>query len=195
MSKSDRSLLEVVMEGGEAIVDLFTTNEAVREVPVVGTAFKVLKGLDDLRSRILQTKLLKFVSEPSLVRSMAAGRIRTRLQDDEQRQQIGEGLFLTLEKVTDLQKPELLGRVFAAYLDEVVDGDTLLLLAHAIDSAFARDLHYFLVQHVDNGLERNPIVLRLLSTGLVDYLEFQATPLGIALKRVATHTQQDSEPL
>jgi len=188
MSQPERHVLEAFLNGIEAVVDFVVENEAVAAVPVVGTAWKLVQGLDDLRSKILKAKLHGFLTEPSLLRSVDAGRIRSRLGKDEQRETIGEALFLTLDKMTDLKKPELLGRAFAAYLDEVIDSETLLVLAHAIDSAFVGDLEYFLMHHDPEGQEGNPSAFRLLPAGLVDYSNFKDTPLGVALRTVAAHT-------
>jgi len=189
MSNPERNLLEAFLEGGEAIADLIINNEAIEAVPVVGTAFKLSRGLTDLRSRALRAKLHKFLTEPSLIRSIEAGRLRDRLNSDEHRSAIGEALFLTLDKVTDLKKPALLGRAFAGYLDEVIDTETLLALAHAVDLAFVYDLEYFLTHHDPEGQEGNPSAFRLLPSGLVDYSNFKDTPLGAALRAVTSHTQ------
>lgn len=59
----DRPLLEALLTNVEAITDSLTDNEAVRSVPVIGTAFKVCKGLDDLRSRTLAAKLERFLTD------------------------------------------------------------------------------------------------------------------------------------
>jgi len=185
MSKSERNFIEAAMEAGEAGIDLLTDNEAVKAVPVVGLAFKLLKGLDDLRSRILMAKLKKFITEPNLVRSLEANRVRAQLDRDKDRELIGEVLFLTLDKVTDLRKPELLGRVFSGYLDEIIGSETLLLLAHAIDSAFVGDLEFFLGHSEEHVRKGNPAAFRLLSAGLVEYSDFRDTPLGKALRTVA----------
>lgn len=59
--RQERNFLEAFLEGGEAAIDLMTENEAVKAVPVVGTAIKLLKGFDDMRSRALAAKLTKFL--------------------------------------------------------------------------------------------------------------------------------------
>jgi hypothetical protein len=74
--KQDRNFLEMFAEGAEAAWDLAIESEAVKAVPVVGTAFKFLKGLDDLRSRVLMGKLHRFLNEPSLRAAMEAKELR-----------------------------------------------------------------------------------------------------------------------
>jgi hypothetical protein len=125
-----------------------------------------------------------------LVRSIEAGKIKDRLhKDDEQSRHIGDVLYLTLEKVTSLQKPVMLAKVFSAYLDEVVDADTLQALAHAIDIAFVSDLEYFL-QSEASFVKTDSSGFRLLPSGLIQYTDFQLTPLGEALLLADRRAQQ-----
>jgi hypothetical protein len=53
---------------------------------------------------------------------------------------VGETLFLVIERFVDQDKPELLAKVFVAYLDEVISGIEFRRLAQAIDAAFPDDL-------------------------------------------------------
>jgi len=139
--RKERHFLEAFLEGGEAVVDLLTDNEAVKAVPVIGTAIKVLKGLDDARDRALAAKLEKFIRDPSLQTERARQHLRTGIAGDpHEAAKVGETLFLVLDRVTDLQKPSLLARVFSAYLDDEISASDLRRLAHAMDAAFTDDL-------------------------------------------------------
>lgn len=184
--KNDRNILEALMEGAEAVIDLATESEAVKAVPVVGTAFKVLKGLDDLRSRVLMGKLHKFLSEPALREALEAQRIREEILNKPGRdQEIGEMLFLVLDKVTDMTKPVLLARAYASYLEELIDDFTFAAVAHAIDIAFLRDLLEFL--NPARGPDTTLWQQRLAAVGLLEVRDtswnrkvivYQETSLG-----------------
>lgn len=141
----DRNFLEAFLENAEAMTDLVTDNEAVRSIPVIGTAFKIAKGIDDVRSRALIAKLTKFISEPALQSNRVKLRMQERLahKPDEQNK-IGETLFLVLDQMTDLDKPALLAKVFVAYLDNVISDATLRRLGHALDTAFLDDVNELL---------------------------------------------------
>jgi hypothetical protein len=139
--KKERNFLEAFLEGGEAALDLLTDNEAVKAVPVVGTAIKVLKGFDDARDRALAAKLEKFIRDPSLQSEGAREKLKNGISSDVgEATKVGETLFLVLDKMTDLDKPSLLARVFRAYLDGVISAAELRRLAHAMDGAFTDDL-------------------------------------------------------
>lgn len=189
--ENDRPFLEAFMEGVEAVYDLAADNEAVKAVPVVGTAFKFLKGLDDLRSRALQKKLFVFLSEPRLKSSAEARSMRQKILIDQDKDaEIGQMLFLVLDKITDNIKPVLLARAYASYLDDVIDAITFEAIAHVIDMTFHRDLLSYLTSgrtienHVDLWHQR------IASAGLEDVSEeswdghrkYQDTPLGQVFK-------------
>ena len=48
--KSDRPVLEAALTNVEAFVDALTSNTAVAAIPVIGTAFKLCKGVDVFRA-------------------------------------------------------------------------------------------------------------------------------------------------
>jgi len=143
MPKSkDRPLLEAILSNIEVAVDSITANEAIAAIPVVGTAFKLCKGLDDIRSRAFAAKLDAFVSAPDLVKPSVKAKIVQQAQTSPtEARKIGETLLLVLDRYIDLDKPLILARAFVAYLDGVITATELQRLAQAIDIAFAADLH------------------------------------------------------
>ena len=81
MSKpKDRHLLEATLTNIEVAIDAVTSNEAVAAIPVIGTAFKVCKGIDDLRSRAFAAKLRNFVLSPDLCKPAAKEAILKKVQ-------------------------------------------------------------------------------------------------------------------
>ena len=143
----DRNFLEAFLENMEVAADAFTGNDAVKSIPVIGTAIKLCKGLDDLRSRALAAKLTKFMTAPSLQTAGAKVRLQSKLAGNSDEQaKIGEVLFLVLDRMSDMAKPKILADIFSAYLDNVISDATLRRLAHAIDFAFIEDIESLLQQ-------------------------------------------------
>jgi len=139
--KKNRHFLEAFLEGTEAAIDLVTDNEAVKAVPVIGTALRILNGVDDLRSRAFAAKLFKFIQSPELQTEKARRKYREGISSSpDEAEKVGETLFLVLERMTDLDKPAMLAKVFAAFLDGRIDGNLLRRIAHAMDAAFTDDL-------------------------------------------------------
>ena len=137
----ERNLLEAALLNIEVVVDAATTSEAIASIPVIGTAFKVCKAIDDIRARALAVKLHGFVSEPGLTSVAAKTALAQKLRDSpDEARKVGETLFLVLDRFIDLDKPALMAKVFVAYLHDVVPARELQRLAQAIDIAFAEDL-------------------------------------------------------
>lgn len=166
-------IIQLGAEAAEIVADAISV-ETVAAIPVVGTAFSAVRAMDAIRERILQQKLLAFLQEPSLTKAAEARRLRNAIyQDEEKAAQIGTTLLLVLDKVTDLKKPELLGKVYAAYLSDEVDAETVLRLAHAIDMAATMDLVTFIEAPTTPGFLTDDWAQRLSGTGLM-----KASPSG-----------------
>jgi hypothetical protein len=65
-------------------------------------------------------------------------------ESPEEAEKVGNTLLLVIERVSDLDKPRLLGQLFIAYLDSVISADDLRRLVHAVDVAFVDDLQKLL---------------------------------------------------
>jgi hypothetical protein len=188
---AERHLLLTAMQNGEALLDTLASNELVRALPVVSTAVGFLKAVDDVRSAALKAKLLRFITDESLRDTLHAQKIREKLDEDGEAEELGEILFLTLDKVTDLKKPALLARIFAAYLDSEIERQVLLLLAHCIDIAFVGDLEHFIETRGDLTMVETMAVHRLANAGLFESyvtgalsdggIHYQLSPLGRGL--------------
>lgn len=185
---ADRHLLIATLQNSEAFLDTLASNDIVRSIPVVSTAVGILKTFDDVRSAALKAKLLCFLTDESLRGTQDARKIRERLEVHTEAEVLGETLFLTLDKVTDLKKPALLAKVFAAYLDELIESQVVLMLAHSIDIAFIGDLEHFIDTRGSALLDDAYAVHRLAHAGFFEtYVlgelgggdtHYQLSPLG-----------------
>lgn len=145
MKNKGRHLLEATLANIEVAIDAVTSNEAVAAIPVIGTAFQLCKGIDDLRSRAFAAKLERFVLTPDLCMPAAKKAILEKVQaSPEEAQKVGETLFLVLDRFIDLDKPEILAKVFIAFVDDQITAEDLHRLAQAIDLAYCGDLHALL---------------------------------------------------
>ena len=139
--RRDRPILEAVLQNVEIAVDAITANDAVASIPVIGTAFKLCKGFDDLRSKAFAAKLARFFSVGALSTPKAKAAIVAKVQSSsEEARKVGETLFLVLDRFIDLDKPELLAKLFVAYLGGAITALELQRLAQAIDIAHGNDL-------------------------------------------------------
>jgi len=196
--KNDRHFLEAALQNIEAAVDTAVQNDAIAAIPVVGTAFKVCRGIDDVRSRVFAAKLAKFVSEPYLQTEEAKRKIKQKIAGSpDEATKIGETLFLVLDRLIDIDKPTILSKVYVAYLDDIVSAGELQRLAQAIDLAFGDDLKELLAaENLRFDDDFRPWIGALANSGLtisrVKALGpaktfYEVTPLGQTLWKAWRH--------
>jgi hypothetical protein len=203
----DHPTAELIMEVGEAIVDVAVSNETLRDFPIVGWAFKIAKSLDDVRSRMLTKKITKFLNEPSLIAAVEAREMSGRLlSNDEHAREVGETLLMVLDNATDMSKPRLLGKAYAAYLDGAIDRFALTMIAHVISISFIEDLDLFdqsrseLISNdtfwkdrlASSGLFA-PYFSGALNSGGTGPTGFNFTPLGNTYLSVLIHADQATQ--
>lgn len=204
-SRRNHHLVEAFLQNAEAAVDLLTENEAVKAIPVVGTAVKLCHALDDVRSRALAAKLQAFITEPHLHSAAARKKIQRKLDADaEAFSSVGETLFLALDRLIDMDKPSVLAKVFIAYLDEVISASDLRRLVQAVDTAFGEDLAAFLqAEQIQLHDETQPWMPMLEPSGLtrssvgrappgLARSRLSVTPLGQALWKAWRHIPSDA---
>lgn len=138
-------LLEASLEGAEAFVDSVTENELLKNIPIVGTAVKLMEGALSIRDRIFIAKIQKFIYEMEKIPAKELNRFIDAL-DTENFQSVGETAFLVLEKLNDLKKAEMLGFYFLCYLERKIASQMFKRIANAIDVAFIDDLEEFLTK-------------------------------------------------
>jgi hypothetical protein len=196
--KNDRHFLEAALQNIEAAIDTAVQNDAIAAIPVVGTAFKVLRGIDEFRSRVFAAKLAKFVSEPYLQTDEAKRNIKQKVAESpDKANKVGETLFLVLDRFIDIDKPTILSKVFVAYLDNIVSADELQRLAQAIDLAFGDDLKELLAaEDLRFDDDFRPWIGALANSGLtISRVKpigpaktfYQVTPLGQTLWKAWRH--------
>jgi hypothetical protein len=133
------SSVEQAVTHPEETWDALASSDIATVIPVAGRFVKVWRGIHDFRAALFAAKLRAFITDPSLQTPEARARMRERAESEEAKK-IGETLFLVLERLSDLQKPLWLAKVYAAYLAKELKSSDLRRLASAIDTAFGDDL-------------------------------------------------------
>ena len=164
----DNPILEAVLENVEAVVDTLTTNELVREIPVVGTAVKLLKGAQNIRDRLFAAKLLRFIEKLESVSPETRERIRQKITNNsDEARKVGETALLVVERITAPEKADLIAILFLAYIDDQIDVTEFRRLCVVIDQAFLDDLMELLSRREAPTKSKEPFMENLSATGLV----------------------------
>lgn len=137
----DHHFLELFLEMGEIVVDQFIENPIAKEIPVVGSALKICKAVDDIRNRVFLAKLKKFIDTIECAGETTRKKWREKCSSStDELKKVGESVFLVLERTSDLRKPEIYGILFLAFVDDVITSSELSRLCQAVDMSFVDDL-------------------------------------------------------
>lgn len=167
--------LESAMENAEVVMDSMLEDGLLKDLPVVGTFFKVTKGIQDIRDRAAFARVQAFVTAFSSVKHDTWTKWRKKVSEEpEETRKVGETLFLVVERLDSLEKAEILGLLFLAYLDAKISSEDLRRLTLAVNLAFADDLLRFAeVEKLEDpnrsmnpGGTQYPFLLPLAAAGL-----------------------------
>jgi hypothetical protein len=125
----------------ELVGDQLLDDGLLRDIPILSTAIQVARLGRTITDRIFLTKVKRFLFALNDVTEDDKQKFYERLQADEKlREKTGEVVTLVLDRLDDLGKPEILAKVFAAYVKGQISLDQFRRLASSIDLAFVDDL-------------------------------------------------------
>lgn len=131
----------MTIELGELALDRLLDEGQWRDVPALGTVVGILKTAGNVRDALFFRKVAEFFKAcPKFSQEEKEAFMREHAQDREKAKRLGDTLVLLLERHDDLDKPELLAKVFAAYVREQISYDAFRRLASGIDASNIQDL-------------------------------------------------------
>jgi len=113
----DRPLLEAVLENTEVVADQFISNNLVKDIPFVGTALKACKAVADVRDKLFLAKISRFITELDLVPPETREALIEKMKKhSDEAKKVGEAVLFSIDKASDLEKPEIIAKIFLAYI-------------------------------------------------------------------------------
>lgn len=104
----ENPILKATLGNVEAVIDSVTSNELLREIPVVGTAFKLLNGASAIRDRIFAAKLLRFIQDLDSVSLTMKTKLRRKMTDNAiDAKVVGETTLIVIERASAVEKAHL----------------------------------------------------------------------------------------
>lgn len=203
----ERPVLDAVATTSEAVADILWKDELFAAVPVFSMVFKTVKALDSFRDRMFEAKLAEFLRAADGMPPSAREHLSQKLMLDDEGRKAAETIMLVLERVTDMDKPALLGFLLTQLGLGRIKSQEMRRLATAIDMAFADDLVDFLDESVagvatSNALEHREALVpsgltRQVTDGSAPAYEgalWEPTPIGKLLHAlIAEQGAQASE--
>jgi len=166
-NKNDRPILEAALGSGEVVADILMKGDLLADIPLIGTAWKICRAGDNIRQRLFSAKLVAFIQDLDSHSQGKIDEIKSKIESShEEAVKVGETLLMILEQITDMEKPQILARLFLSYIDGVISVVELQRIAQGINIAFVEDLKNFLLA-TDFEDEDDTRFANLIATGFV----------------------------
>jgi hypothetical protein len=154
--------LEIAQDLLELGLEEFSRNDAVTKLPVVGSFVAFGKTALAVRDWLFVKNILAFLKGLDEVSPKERQEWVIKLKGDKFQKKVGEEILSIIDKLKDIKKNEIAGRIFAAYIQGVISYPKVIDLTEKLDRLFTSDL-----QNLKTGLpNQTEDKERFLSIGL-----------------------------
>ena len=178
----DERGLSMLAELGEFTLDQFLGEGVLRDAPVVGGLFGLLKVGRSIRDYIFARKIAVFLVSLHSIDPTERMRFANEAEiDQKQQKRVGSTIMMLLDRHADLQKSKLLAHLFAEYLRGGIGYERFLRLADCVDRCMVADLRA-LVAIRDSAAKlanTNPAIFRFTESKIAEQLEMGASAEAI----------------
>lgn len=127
---------EVLKELAEAGMDQAFKDGFFKDLPIIGTVIGLFKTGAAVRDALFVKRVGRFLLALDAVPlSVREGFVRKIDTEPEEKKKVSESLLLLLDRMDDMDKPQILARLFVPYLYGHIDLDTFKRLSVALDRA------------------------------------------------------------
>lgn len=174
------SLLESVKSSGidgitteylESGLDSLLDTGVLKDIPIVGTIISIYKTGYAVKDWSFIRKITRFLFELKKIPQQEREEFLSDLNKDSKlSNRVGEKLILIIEKLDDIEKADMLGKLFSALIMGKIDSDTFFRLSMYVDRVYINDLIA-----INNNKKCNSIVKESLANiGIMSMHSVQA---------------------
>lgn len=138
----------------EVAIDSVLEDGVLKDLPIVSIVVGLSKFGFRLRETIFLKKVLKFLSPLKYTSKVERQKFLKKIEESETyNKKVGEALIMILDKLTDLDKPKIIGKLFVASIKEEIDYQTFLQLSYLVENLFLPDIEYLRELNLGNDIE------------------------------------------
>lgn len=184
--------MELALELAEVPLDQLLAEGLLRDIPVLGTAYRMARLALSIRDQIFLAKVVRFLIPVKRIPDEEREAFTRRLAEDRgTARKAGEAILLIIDKLDDMEKPEMVGKIFCAYIRGSISLEHFRRICAAIGAANISDLGKFASQE-DESLLRDLVGtgLAAMSTAALNevghhvFSRFEKTALGDLFQRL-----------
>ena len=164
-------IMSLLTDFGEFTLDSFLQDGAIKELPIVGSAFSMVKIGADIRDRIFVEKLKSFIENIDKNQKW-----REKFSDDEECNKISKQLLYIVDSCDDDNKLKLIGKAFNYFVNGEISKDEYFYTVNIISKSFYPYLKMLLeIDESDKRFKNDGMkydyfgIAHLLNIGALDY--------------------------
>jgi hypothetical protein len=161
----------------ETTLDLLTDSEVLKEIPIFGLGFKSYSLYQNITEAFFVKKLLKFLYELKEVSFQERQKFIDELESKNETKKAGEKLLVTLNRLNDIEKAEVIGKLFKKTILGEIEFEDFNRLSHIIDNSYINDIKLLKnnphLEYIEEQVKANLSQLGLLSLSISDILKQQ----------------------
>lgn len=125
----------------ELSLDSVLDDGLLKDIPVLGTLAKLYTTGNTIQGKIFQKKIIKFLYETEKTKKSDKEKFNNKLNlEPDYRKKVGEQLLVILDRLDNIEKATVLGRLFKAFIQEKIDLNMFQRLASVVTNGFLPDL-------------------------------------------------------
>lgn len=157
----------------ELPIDLFTENEVIKDIPVVGTIVKLGKTVGTIRDRYLIKKLIIFIKSVNdgTVESDIIKNHKEILESDPKKlNEELENVMILVDRELEIDKTKILAELYKAYICKKIHWSDFTYLSEMLERLCLRDIDSLSEIYETGHAKKDKFgVFRLEAVGLVKY--------------------------
>lgn len=159
-------LSDVLSDLAEIGLDHIFEDETIKQLPIIGSVASLVKAGFSIRDRLLARKILLFLKEVSIADQESREKFVQKISTARAKEKAGESLLLILDKLDDMAKPAILGRITIAAILREIEEDEALKLGAIVNRVYLADLMVLPLAELGMGIAFD-VAESLASAGLL----------------------------
>ena len=133
--------MDLAADASDATLDALVTSGALESIPILGLVSGVYKASRHIPALLYQRKVARMLAAAATNSSPDERKAFTdKVEKSGNAERLGEAVLLMLDKVDEIEKPAIIGRLIAAHMRGVLERSVAFRLCSMVNRAYYGDL-------------------------------------------------------
>lgn len=147
----DDNFQDVILNLGEAAIDMVLDEGILKEIPILGSVWGLAKVTMSIQDKLFTKKLLTFLLQLKNTDPDSRKQQIDKIDNDPNyKTKVGEKLLHIIDKCEDSEKAAYIGKFFQCYIEEKIKYEEFLRASKSIEMTFLYDLKRFIKENWDD---------------------------------------------